>query len=78
MIPKHLFISAALLVALCQQTSHLKAQPTSPDQTFDIVIYGGQIYDGNGGPPFVSDIGITGDRITAIEDLRLGGMKTTQ
>lgn len=69
MIPKHLLISAALLVAVCQQTDRLRAQSTSPEQTFDIIIRGGQIYDGNGGPPFVGDIGIKGDLITAIDDL---------
>ena len=69
MIPKHLFISTALLVAVCQQAVRLKAQPTTPEHNFDIIIHDGQIYDGNGGPPFTADIGISGDLITAIDDL---------
>ena len=33
---------------------------------FDIVITGGTVYDGTGGAPVRADVGITGDRITAI------------
>ena len=34
---------------------------------YDIVIRGGTIYDGWGGPPFSGDLGIKGDTITAVE-----------
>lgn len=37
---------------------------------YDVIIRGGTIYDGTGAPGFVSDIGITNDRIVAIGDLR--------
>jgi N-acyl-D-amino-acid deacylase len=33
---------------------------------FDLVIRGGWIVDGTGGPPFLADVGLTMDRITAI------------
>ncbi|MCH8347996.1 MAG: D-aminoacylase, partial [Proteobacteria bacterium] len=36
---------------------------------FDVIISGGTVYDGSGGDPYVADIGIEGDRITAIGDL---------
>jgi len=36
---------------------------------FDIIIRGGTVYDGSGGPPVSSDVGVRGDRIAAIGDL---------
>jgi N-acyl-D-amino-acid deacylase len=36
---------------------------------FDTIIKGGSIYDGSGGAPFKADVGIKGDRITAVGDL---------
>jgi len=36
---------------------------------YDTIILGGTIYDGNGGEPFVADIGIAGDTIAFIGDL---------
>lgn len=40
---------------------------------FDMIISGGDIIDGTGGPGFISDIGIVGDRIAAIGDLAAAG-----
>lgn len=40
---------------------------------FDVLIIGGQVYDGTGGPPVVADIGIAGDRIVAVGALRESG-----
>ncbi|MBJ88579.1 MAG: aminoacylase [Woeseia sp.] len=37
---------------------------------YDIIIKGGTVYDGSGTNPLVADIGISGDRIEAIGDLR--------
>ncbi|MEO8429784.1 MAG: D-aminoacylase, partial [Verrucomicrobiota bacterium] len=37
--------------------------------TYDILIRHGTIYDGSGGPPFVSDVAIRGDSIAAIGNL---------
>lgn len=39
----------------------------SPDYDFDIVIKGGTIYDGTLAEPHTADVGIKGDKITAIE-----------
>lgn len=35
----------------------------------DVILRDGMLYDGSGGPPRVADVGIQGDRITAIGDL---------
>jgi dihydroorotase/N-acyl-D-amino-acid deacylase len=42
--------------------------------TFDVVIANGRVVDGTGAPWFRADVGITGDRITAIG--RLSGVRT--
>jgi N-acyl-D-amino-acid deacylase len=39
-------------------------------QAYDVVITGGRIYDGSGGPPYVADIGIKDGRIAAIGQLQ--------
>ena len=44
------------------------AHPTQA-QTFDVVIANGRVVDGTGAPWFRADVGITGDRITAIGNL---------
>lgn len=43
---------------------------------FDVVISGGEVIDGSGRPRRRADVGITGDRITAIDDL--GAAEATQ
>ena len=44
---------------------------STPERSFDfdIIIKGGSIYDGTGGPPFGGDAGIKADRIAAVGDL---------
>src|SRR5206468_2119054 len=39
-------------------------------QEFDLIIRGGTIYDGSGRPPVRKDIGIKGDRVAFIGDLK--------
>src|SRR5689334_11003980 len=36
---------------------------------YDVIIRGGSLYDGTGGPPRLADVGIRGDLIAAIGDL---------
>ena len=36
------------------------------NQTFDLIIRGGTIYDGSGGEPFVGDVAVEGDRVAVI------------
>ncbi len=57
-----LLLSLSLL-ALAQGQS--RSQP----QSFDIIIKGGTVYDGTGGPGVKADVGIKGDRIAAIGNL---------
>ncbi len=39
-------------------------------QTFDVIIKGGTVYDGTGGAPLRADVGISGDQIAAIGNLK--------
>jgi len=43
--------------------------PDPGDADYSVIIRGGTVYDGLGGNPVVTDLGITADRITAIGDL---------
>jgi N-acyl-D-amino-acid deacylase len=38
--------------------------PTAP--RYDVIVRGGTVYDGRGGPPQVADVAISGDRIAAV------------
>ncbi len=45
-------------------------QAAAPDPfAFSLLLRRGLVYDGGGGPPFVADVGIVGDRVVAIGDL---------
>ena len=54
-------IALALLLAACQ------VKPPAPE--FDVIVRHGTIYDGSGQQPVKADIGVRGQRITAIGDL---------
>ena len=45
--------------------------PRDPSQfrSFDVIIRGGTVYDGTGGPAVRADVGIKGDRIAAVGNL---------
>jgi N-acyl-D-amino-acid deacylase len=58
-----LFLTA-LLVFTAASTPKAGAQ-----ETLDVIIKSGTVYDGAGGPAQRTDIGIKGDRITAVRDL---------
>ena len=51
------FLAALLLFSACSKPEH------------DVIIRGGSLYDGSGGPALITDLAIDGDRITAIGDL---------
>ena len=53
---------AICLVAACATTP-------APRPAYDVIIRHGTVYDGSGAPPHVADVGIRGDRITAIGPL---------
>src|SRR5688572_29060844 len=52
------------------------AAPAAPEQ-FDVVVRGGTVYDGTGRPGRRADVGIRGDRIQAVGDLRRARAKTS-
>jgi N-acyl-D-amino-acid deacylase len=71
-----LFLVLALLgFAACAAPAHRPdpaATPLAPaaaQRTFDVLIRGGELYDGTGAPALRADLGIDGDRIAAIGDL---------
>ena len=57
-----------LFTVLLLAAAPLLAQ-SAPAPTYDLVIRGGTVFDGSGGPGRVADVGITGDRIMAVGDL---------
>jgi N-acyl-D-amino-acid deacylase len=64
-----LFFGLATL-ASCTAGPHVRMRQPLP---FDVVIKGGTVYDGTGGPGRRADVGIRGDRITAVGDLAAAG-----
>src|SRR5262245_17960384 len=54
-----------------------QTRTTSDTQSFDIIIKGATVYDGSGQPPIKGDVGITGDRISAVGDLSRATTQTT-
>ncbi len=45
----------------------------SSQASYDVVFVGGTVYDGNGGDPFVADVGVRDGVIVDVGDLRTGG-----
>ena len=66
------------MLSACQSTPP-PLQPPRPRRRagFDVLITGGRIVDGTGAPWYRGDVGITGDRITAIGQLAGRTAKTT-
>ena len=59
---KHFFLTLTLIPMLLMNSACSKPE-------HDIIIRGGSVYDGSGGPALVADLAIDGDRITKIGDL---------
>ena len=53
----------------------LLTSAVAPRPAYDVVIRGGTIYDGAGGPPFTGDVAIRGDRIVAVGRIRGRGAR---
>lgn len=51
----------------------LAACSPEPTRDYDLLIAGGTVYDGNGGPGYIADVAIIGERIVAIGDLDEAG-----
>ncbi len=70
--------STLLVVALA--VAGAASAPTAPAaqaSAYDVLITGGRVVDGTGAPWFAADVGIRGDRIAAIGDLKGATAKTT-
>jgi N-acyl-D-amino-acid deacylase len=65
-------IRLILLLTLAWLTVFLTS-PGAPAQEYDVIIRGGTVYDGSGGPAVVADIAVRGDAIAAVGNL--GGAK---
>lgn len=63
---KKMLIAAAILVLLVIVAIPLGRRIISSFYTYDVLIKGGLVYDGGTGRPVVEDIGIKGDKITAL------------
>src|SRR5580765_163681 len=59
----------ALLMLVLSFVTPAQGQRETSSQSFDIIIKGGTVYDGTGGPPLKADVGIKGDRVVAIGNL---------
>ncbi len=60
-------LAAAAVAALCGGAA--RAQPAA-----DLLLAGGLVHDGLGGPPVRRDIGVTGDRISFVGDAAAAGL----
>ena len=71
MIYKSLIHPLRLLVILLVLTVYSACSLTGPEipSHFDFILAGGTVYDGSGGAVYSADIGISGDRISAIGQL---------
>jgi N-acyl-D-amino-acid deacylase len=61
--------AVVILAGALAQQGEAQAQTATGDIAVDILIKGGTVYDGTGGPPRVVDVGIRGERIVAVGNL---------
>jgi dihydroorotase/N-acyl-D-amino-acid deacylase len=64
-----LIACVAGVLSACQSTAPAPAATSATTVDFDVLITGGRIVDGTGAPWYLGDVGLTGDRITAIGQL---------
>ena len=73
-----LIACVAGVLSACQSTPRtVEAPAPAMAADFDVLITGGRIVDGSGAPWYRGDVGITGDRITAIGQLAGRSAKST-
>jgi N-acyl-D-aspartate/D-glutamate deacylase len=65
-------------VFLLMPMGNCRTAVASDEPAYDILIKGGTVYDGTLRPPFIADIGIKGDKITAIGTLDGKAIKIIQ
>ena len=61
MKPTYRIISTVIVYALLTACT--------PPTSYDLILRGGNVYDGSGGAPFIGDIAIDGDKIVALGDI---------
>ena len=66
----------AIFVVPLPLTALAGARTQSRARSFDVIIRGGMVYDGTGRAPVLADLGINGDRITAIGNLKSANATT--
>ena len=54
----------------------MAAGPIRAEESYDVIIAGGTVYDGSGGPPQQVDVGLRGERIAALGDLSRASART--
>src|SRR5437867_5795221 len=67
---------AVLLAAVLAAPAAARGAAPAKAPTFDVLIRGGTVYDGGGGAPRKADVGIVGDRITAVGPSLKGGARS--
>lgn len=60
---------ACIALVSCVASVHAQSAPAA-SQRFDVLIRGGRVFDGSGNPWVRADVGIRGDRIVAVGNLR--------
>jgi len=68
---------ATVVVGLAAVASTPACTGRQSRQHYDVLIAGGTVYDGSGGPGVRADVGISGDEIKAVGDLRDADAATT-
>jgi len=63
-------LALLLVLALTAAASLSQSRQSSKPLSFDTIIRGGLVYDGSGGAPRRADVGIKGDRIAAVGNLK--------
>ena len=72
-LPK--FVSGICLLTF--MGAAVSAAPAQSDTQFDVIIKNGHVIDGTGNPWYAADVGIRGDRVVAIENLKEASAKQT-
>ncbi len=73
---KHLYLIGLWCILFAAACSANISERTGKPETFDVIITGGQVYNGSGEKPVNTDVGIVGDQITKIGDLSKSTAKT--
>jgi N-acyl-D-aspartate/D-glutamate deacylase len=71
-----MFRSVTLFASMLMATAVPLTAQAQATQAYDVILRGGTMYDGTGAPGRIADVGIRGDRIAAIGDLRNAPGKT--